>query len=62
MNILETKELHHDFGGLQVIFGIDLQVKRRGAARDHRAQRGGENDSLQPDHGNLSPQPRADIL
>jgi ABC-type branched-subunit amino acid transport system ATPase component len=27
MNILEAKELHHEFGGLQVSFGIDLQVK-----------------------------------
>jgi branched-chain amino acid transport system ATP-binding protein len=27
MSILETKDLHHDFGGLQVIFGIDLQVQ-----------------------------------
>lgn len=27
MNILETKDLHHDFNGLKVLFGIDLQVK-----------------------------------
>jgi branched-chain amino acid transport system ATP-binding protein len=27
MNILETKDLHHDFHGLKVLFGIDLQVK-----------------------------------
>jgi branched-chain amino acid transport system ATP-binding protein len=26
MNILETRELFHDFSGLQVLFGIDLQV------------------------------------
>lgn len=25
--ILETKDIHHDFGGLQVHFGIDLTVK-----------------------------------
>lgn len=27
MNILETKDLKHDFSGLKVLFGIDLQVK-----------------------------------
>jgi branched-chain amino acid transport system ATP-binding protein len=27
MNILETKDLHHDFHGLKVLFGIDLQIK-----------------------------------
>ena len=27
MNILETKDLHHDFKGLKVLFGIDLQIK-----------------------------------
>ncbi len=27
MNILETKDLHHDFSGLKVLFGIDLQIK-----------------------------------
>jgi branched-chain amino acid transport system ATP-binding protein len=27
MNILETKDLKHDFRGLKVLFGIDLQVK-----------------------------------
>lgn len=27
MNILETKDLRHDFNGLKVLFGIDLQVK-----------------------------------
>jgi branched-chain amino acid transport system ATP-binding protein len=27
MNILETKELYHDFKGLEVLFGVDLQVK-----------------------------------
>ena len=27
MNILETKDLHHDFNGLKVLFGVDLQVK-----------------------------------
>jgi len=27
MNILETKNLRHDFSGLKVLFGIDLQVK-----------------------------------
>jgi branched-chain amino acid transport system ATP-binding protein len=27
MNILETKNLHHDFSGLKVLFGVDLQVK-----------------------------------
>ena len=27
MNILETKDLRHDFRGLQVLFGIDLQIK-----------------------------------
>ena len=27
MNILETKDLHHDFRGLKVLFGIDLQIK-----------------------------------
>jgi len=27
MNILETKDLRHDFRGLKVLFGIDLQVK-----------------------------------
>src|SRR5512145_708512 len=27
MNILETKDLHHDFNGLKVLFGIDLQIK-----------------------------------
>jgi branched-chain amino acid transport system ATP-binding protein len=29
MNILETKDLHHDFSGLKVLFGIDLQVEER---------------------------------
>ena len=28
MNILETKELYHDFGGLEVLFGVNLQVKK----------------------------------
>jgi branched-chain amino acid transport system ATP-binding protein len=28
MNILETKDLFHDFGGLQVLFGVNLQVER----------------------------------
>ena len=27
MNILETKQLYHDFKGLQVLFGVDLEVK-----------------------------------
>jgi branched-chain amino acid transport system ATP-binding protein len=27
MNILETKELYHDFSGLRVLFGINLQVQ-----------------------------------
>ena len=27
MNILETKDLKHDFRGLKVLFGIDLQIK-----------------------------------
>lgn len=27
MNILETKDLRHDFHGLKVLFGIDFQVK-----------------------------------
>lgn len=27
MNILETKDLRHDFRGLKVLFGVDLQVK-----------------------------------
>lgn len=27
MNILETKDLRHDFNGLKVLFGVDLQVK-----------------------------------
>jgi len=27
MNILETKDLRHDFRGLKVLFGIDLQIK-----------------------------------
>jgi branched-chain amino acid transport system ATP-binding protein len=27
MNILETKDIRHDFSGLKVLFGIDLQVK-----------------------------------
>ena len=26
MNILETKNLHHDFSGLEVIFGVDLEI------------------------------------
>jgi branched-chain amino acid transport system ATP-binding protein len=28
MNILETKDLFHDFGGLQVLFGVNLQIKQ----------------------------------
>jgi branched-chain amino acid transport system ATP-binding protein len=28
MNILETKELYHDFGGLEVLFGVNLQVQK----------------------------------
>jgi len=28
MNILETNDLHHSFGGLDVLFGIDLQVAK----------------------------------
>ncbi len=27
MNILETKELYHDFSGLEVLFNVNLQVK-----------------------------------
>ena len=27
MNILETKELYHDFSGLKVLFGVNLQIK-----------------------------------
>jgi branched-chain amino acid transport system ATP-binding protein len=27
VNILETKKLYHDFKGLQVLFGVDLEVK-----------------------------------
>jgi branched-chain amino acid transport system ATP-binding protein len=27
MNILETKELYHDFSGLEVLFGVNLQVQ-----------------------------------
>jgi branched-chain amino acid transport system ATP-binding protein len=27
MNILETKDLHHDFSGLRVLFGVNLQVE-----------------------------------
>ena len=27
MNILETKELYHDFSGLKVLFGVNLQVE-----------------------------------
>ena len=27
MNILETKELFHDFSGLQVLFGVNLQIE-----------------------------------
>jgi branched-chain amino acid transport system ATP-binding protein len=27
MNILETKELYHDFSGLRVLFGVNLQIK-----------------------------------
>lgn len=27
MNILETKDLKHDFNGMKVLFGVDLQVK-----------------------------------
>jgi len=26
MNILETKDLQHSFGGLKVLFGVDLQI------------------------------------
>lgn len=29
MNILETKGIYHDFGGLQVLFDINLQVRER---------------------------------
>lgn len=28
MNILETKDLRHDFNGLKVLFGIDFQVRK----------------------------------
>ena len=28
MNILETKDLFHDFSGLQVLFGVNLQIER----------------------------------
>jgi branched-chain amino acid transport system ATP-binding protein len=28
MNILETKELYHDFGGLDVLFGVNLRVEK----------------------------------
>ncbi|PKN17529.1 MAG: ABC transporter ATP-binding protein [Deltaproteobacteria bacterium HGW-Deltaproteobacteria-6] len=27
MNILETRDLQHSFGGLKVLFGVDLQIK-----------------------------------
>lgn len=27
MKILETRGLHHDFGGLKVLFGIDLEIR-----------------------------------
>jgi branched-chain amino acid transport system ATP-binding protein len=27
MNILETKDLHHDFSGLRVLFGVNLKVR-----------------------------------
>jgi branched-chain amino acid transport system ATP-binding protein len=27
MNILETKDLHHDFSGLKILFGINLQIE-----------------------------------
>jgi branched-chain amino acid transport system ATP-binding protein len=27
MNILETKDLHHDFSGLKVLFGVNLQIE-----------------------------------
>jgi branched-chain amino acid transport system ATP-binding protein len=28
MTILQTKDLYHDFGGLQVLFGVNLEVKQ----------------------------------
>jgi branched-chain amino acid transport system ATP-binding protein len=28
MNILETRDLHHNFGPLKVLFGVDLQVEQ----------------------------------
>jgi branched-chain amino acid transport system ATP-binding protein len=28
MKILETRDLHHDFDGLQVLFGVNLEVER----------------------------------
>jgi branched-chain amino acid transport system ATP-binding protein len=28
MNMLETKDLFHDFSGLQVLFGVNLQIKK----------------------------------
>ncbi len=27
MNILETKDLHHDFSGLKILFGVNLQIE-----------------------------------
>lgn len=27
MNVLETRDLHHDFGGLRVLFGVNLKVR-----------------------------------
>ena len=62
MNILETKELYHDFSGLEVLFDVNLQVEEGRATRHHRAQRRGENDSLQRDHRDLPAEPGAGVF
>ena len=62
MNILETKGLFHDFSGLQVLLGRQPADQGRRAARGHRTERRGQDDTVQRHHRHLHAEPRAGVL
>ena len=62
MNILETKELYHDFGGLEVLFGVNLQVKEGERHAVIGPERRRQDDALQRHHRDVQAEPGPGVL
>ena len=58
--ILATHDLGLDIGGARIVADVSLEVARGRARRDHRAERGREDDALQPPLGRRRADRRTD--